>query len=83
MIEKIVRSYAVTPTDDTVLTNGPCDAVLVGVAGNVEVTYKDPINGAGIEDIVYLAAGVWHKMSVSIIHDGSTTADEIHAGYIR
>lgn len=83
MIEKIIRSYAVTPADDTALSNGPCDAILVGAAGNVEVTYKDPVNGSLVEDIVYLAAGVWHKMSVSIIHNTSTTATGIHAGYMK
>lgn len=81
-VDKIVRSYSVTPHDTNPLTNGPCDALLVGVAGNVVVAYKDPVGGNVVEDTVYLAAGVWHLMSVIRVESTNTTATGIHAGYL-
>jgi len=81
MIEKIKRSYAHTPHDTNAITNGPCDYVLVGVAGDVAVIYKDPIAGSAITDTFYLAAGLWHPINANLIKSTGTTATGIHVGY--
>lgn len=83
MIPKIITSYTITPHDSNALTGGPCDAVLVGVAGNLAVIFKDPVSGSDITDVIPLIAGVWHYMSVKTIKLTSTTATGIHAGYFR
>lgn len=67
-------SVAVTPHDSNNIS--PCRALLVGVTGNVKVTY---INGQ--VDTLALAAGVWHPMLVLRVWSTDTTATGIHAGY--
>lgn len=67
-------SVAITPNDSTVIS--PTRAVLVGAAGNVKVTFVD-----GLVDTVYLSAGIWHPMQVTVIWSAGTAATGIHAGY--
>lgn len=69
-------SYSVTPSDSTDLTTGVTEAVLVGAAGDVKVTYS-----SGLTDTVYLSAGIWHPMDVKRIWSTGTTASSIRAGY--
>lgn len=69
-------SVTVTPSDSVDLTDGSTKGVLVGVTGNVKITYE-----TGVTDTVALAAGVWHPMAVTRIWSTGTTATGIHAGY--
>ena len=73
-ISPIRHSVSVTPHDSNDIT--PCRALLVGVSGNVKVTYTD-----GTVDTIYLEAGMWHAMLVIRVWSTSTTATGIHAGY--
>ena len=81
MIEKVKRSYAHTPHDTNPITNGACDYVLVGVAGDIAVIYKDPVSGSDITDTFYVVAGMWHPINAKIIKSTGTTATGIHVGY--
>ena len=74
-ISPIRHSLAVTPNDSTDLAT-PCRALLVGVAGNVKVTYEN-----GVTDTVYLAAGLWHGMLIRRVWSTGTAATGICAGY--
>ena len=74
LINPIVYSISVTPNDSADIAS--CRALLVGVAGDVKVTYKN-----GETDTVYLAAGMWHGMEVLRVWSTGTTATGIHAGY--
>lgn len=74
LINPIVYSLAVTPNDSADIAS--CRALLVGVAGDVKITYKN-----GATDTLYLAAGMWHGMEVLRVWDTGTTATGIHAGY--
>ncbi|MFN2233878.1 MAG: hypothetical protein ACK2U1_06580 [Anaerolineales bacterium] len=74
LINPIVYSLAVTAHDTNEIAS--CRALLVGVAGDVKVKYKN-----GVTDTLYLAAGIWHGMEVVQVYDTDTTATGIHAGY--
>lgn len=74
-IGPILYSEAVTPDDANDLTT-PARALLVGVAGDVQVTYEN-----GKSDTVYLSAGMWHPMYVRRVWASGTSATGIHAGY--
>jgi hypothetical protein len=67
-------SAPVTPSDSAEIA--PTRAILVGVAGDVKVTYVD-----GMVDTLPLAASVWYPMQVKVIWDNGTDATNIHAGY--
>lgn len=71
----IQQSVAVTPNDSTELDPGR--AIMVGVSGNVKVTYVD----GTVDTLPALVAGVWHPVSVKIIWSTGTTATGIHVGY--
>ena len=74
LINPIVWSAAVTAHDTNEIAS--CRALLVGVAGDVKVKFKN-----GEVDTVYLAAGMWHGMEVIQVYSTDTTATGIHAGY--
>jgi hypothetical protein len=74
LINPIKYSAVVTPHDTNTINQ--CRALLVGVAGNVKVTYSN-----GEVDTIYLAAGIWHGMEVKQVFDTGTTATGVHAGY--
>lgn len=58
------------------LADGPCRAILVTVAGTVNLTTADDVNRDGI----HLAAGIWHPIVAKKIRAGGT-ATGIIAGY--
>ncbi len=60
------------------LPNGVTSALLVTVAGTVNITWPDGTNHDG----VHLAAGIWHPMAVIKVRSGGT-ATGIKAGYHR
>lgn len=78
MIEPVAPirySIAVAP-DDSADLSMPARALLVGVAGDVKLTYAN-----GSIDTLFLEAGMWHAMFVRRIWSTGTTATGIHAGY--
>lgn len=75
----IISSVSVTPNDSVDIAH--TRAILVGVAGDVKVTYTHLSGGADVEDTIYLQAGIWHPMFVRRVWSTGTTATGIHAGY--
>lgn len=71
----ITTSVRLTPNNTQDIAK-PCRALLVDVAGFVDVVYVN-----GDIDIVYLAAGMWHGMVIARLNSTNTTATGIHAGY--
>jgi hypothetical protein len=70
-----VDATPVTPSGDTPLTGGICRALLVAVAGDLEVTTK-----SGNKVVLTVPAGLV-PLQVSIVHAGNTTATGITALY--
>jgi hypothetical protein len=68
---------AVTPADGTDLPNGPCRAVYVTGAGNVNVN----LASGGTAVLTGLSAGQIVEVNVSRILSTSTTATGIYALY--
>lgn len=79
--------YAVTPADGTDLPNGPCDAIYVTGAGNVNVNLLSMVATtgaiAGTATLTSLAAGSITECSAKRILSTSTTATGIYALYRR
>jgi len=73
---QVVYTQNVTPSDSVDLPGGVTRAVLVGAEGDVSVTYAN-----GSQDTVFLAAGVFHPLSVARVRATGTTATGIKAGY--
>ena len=80
--------YAVTPADGTDLPNGPCKAIYVTGAGNVNVqlvngnpTGANASIGVGTAVLTSLVAGQILPIAVSRILSTSTTATGIFALY--
>jgi len=73
---QIAYTEAVTPADGTDLTGGTSRAVMVTEDGNVAVVYAN-----GVEDTLFLLAGVVHPISVTRVKSTGTTATGIKAGY--
>ena len=73
---QIAFTEAVTPADGTDLPSGPTRALMVGADGYVAVVYAN-----GMEDTIYLLAGVVHPISVARVKSTGTTATSIKAGY--
>lgn len=73
---QIAYTQAVTPSDSADLPGGVTRAIMVGVDGNLAVTYAN-----GSSDIIFLLAGVVHPIQVARIKSTGTTATSIKAGY--
>lgn len=72
------RLRAVTPNDSTDLPDGPCRALQIGVAGDINVIAKDDEDEQA--QVVTVQAGVWQCMVRRVLAT-STTADNIVALY--
>lgn len=75
-IRQIAYTVAVTPADDTDLPLGATRGLMVGTDGDVAVTYAN-----GMQDTIYLLAGVVHQISVLQVNETDTTATLIKACY--
>jgi hypothetical protein len=73
---QIAYTLSVTPNNAADLVNGATRALLVGTDGNVAVTYA-----GGVQDTIFLVAGVVHPISVVRIRATGTTATLIKACY--
>lgn len=73
---QIAYTEAVTPADGTDLPGGVTRAIMVGADGDVAVVYAN-----GVEDTLFLLAGVVHPISVTRVKSTDTTATDIKAGY--
>lgn len=73
---QIAFTVSVSPSDTVDLVNGATRAVMVGEDGDLAVTYAN-----GVEDTIYLLAGVVHPISVARIKATGTTATGIKAAY--
>lgn len=72
-----LQGVAVTPSDSIDLPNGPCTAIYVTAAGNVNVN----LAGGGTAVLTSLSAGQIVHVPASRILSTSTTATGIHALY--
>ena len=77
-VSPAVRAHAVTPTDDTDLTWGPCRALYVGTAGDVAVILD---NDTVAVTFVGVLAGSILPIMVKYVQSTSTTASNIVALY--
>ena len=73
---QVAFTKAVTPSDSADLPGGVTRALMVGVDGDVAVVYAN-----GLEDTIFLLAGVVHPIQVARVKSTSTTATGIKAGY--
>ena len=73
---QIAYTRSVTPSDTVDLPGGVTRAVIVGVSGDVSITYAN-----GMEDTLYLLAGVVHPIQVARIRSTGTTATNVKAAY--
>lgn len=71
-------AIAVTPSDSTNLTGGPCRGLWVGGAGNINVIMAN--NGASVT-FVGVPAGTIMPLAVLRVNAASTTATSIVALY--
>lgn len=75
-MRQIAYTIPVTPNDDVDLPLGVTRALLVGTSADVAVVYEN-----GMEDTVFLAAGIFHPMQVKQVKATGTSATNIRAGY--
>lgn len=73
---QVAYTVAVTPNDSADLALGATRALMVGADGDVAVVYPN-----GMEDTIYLIAGVVHPIQVARIKSTGTDATGIKAGY--
>jgi hypothetical protein len=73
---QIAFTKAVAPSDSADLPGGVTRGLLVGADGDVAVVYAN-----GLEDTLFLAAGIVHPIQVVRIKSTGTTATDIKAGY--
>ncbi len=76
MTQPAENAAAVTLSDTVALTNGPCRALYVGVAGDVKVTMR----GGGVVTFKAMAVG-YHPVQARIVWSTGTTATDIVALY--
>ena len=75
-VRQIAYTEAVSPNDSTDLPGGVTRAIMVGTDGDVVVVYAN-----GVEDTLFLLAGVVHPIQVARVKSTNTTATSIKAGY--
>lgn len=68
---------AITPDDNNDLPNGPCVAIWVGVAGNINVT----LEGGTTVLLKGATVGRWHWINAKRVLSTNTTATDLVAGY--
>lgn len=73
---QIAFTAAVTPNNSADLPRGLTRALMVSTDGAVGVTYEN-----GVEDTIYLLAGIVHPIQVIRVRVAGTTATGIKAGY--
>lgn len=73
---QIAFTVPVTPNDGTDLVFGVTRALMVGEDGDVAVVYAN-----GMEDTLFLIAGVVHPIQVARVKSTGTDATDIKAGY--
>ena len=73
---QVAYTKAVTPSDTVDLADGVCYALMVGTDGDVSVEYAN-----GLEDTLYLIAGIVHPIQVVRVNATGTTATDIKACY--
>lgn len=73
---QVAYTVPVTPSNSTDLGLGATRALMVGTDGNVAVVYPN-----GMEDTIYLLAGIVHPIQVARIKSTGTTATGVKAAY--
>ena len=77
-VSPAVKAHAVTPTDNTDLTWGPCRALYIGTAGNVAVVLD---NDTAAVTFVGCYAGQILPVMAKYVQATNTTASNIIALY--
>lgn len=77
-VSPAVKAVAVTPANDTTLTNGPCRALFIGVGGDVNVILDNDTAAVVFKNCY---SGQVLPIAVASVQSTSTTATNIVALY--